>query len=377
MAQSLFRHVGSWTRFLLPLLGLAAVLAAAGCHPAVTDPKDPKFIVAEKKGEWQITRSELDTQVDTYLAQHQLSPAQVGPSKMPALESAMLDNMVLKKLVLARAAQLPLTDGKEEAAMFAQLKGGFPSDVEFQAKLKESGMTEEELKQRVHDEVQIKRVFEADAFKNVDPSEEEVDAFYLAHKDKFVIPTSVRASRILIMVNDQMTPAQKAGAKKAIDQARARVVKGEDFSKVALDVSEDAYSKPRGGDIGVFQKGMNEPEFDDVAFNTKPGVLSPVFLTPMGYQFLKVTEVQPGGPVSVADARANIVNYLKQQKMGDQEAAYTKHLLSDGGVTFHLARVELPDAGATNAAAGQAPDGSAPAPEGAASAPPASTAPAQ
>ncbi len=159
------------------------------------------------------------------------------------------------------------------------------------------------MKKQIHEKVLIGKVLEAEAFKNVDPTEQEIDDIYLKNKDSFNIPEKIRASRILILVDDKTSPADKAAKKKAIDKARDRVVHGEDFSKVAMEVSQDRYSAPKGGDIGFFQRGENEPGFDDVAFNTKENAISPVFLTSLGYQFLKVTAIQPAGVVPVADAR--------------------------------------------------------------------------
>src|ERR1700683_1533449 len=87
---------------ILPALLIAGGPLLAGCHPAVTDPTDPKFIVAEK-GNWQILRGELDTEVANFLKQRQATPEQVGPAKMPMLQTMMLKNLVLKKLLLERA----------------------------------------------------------------------------------------------------------------------------------------------------------------------------------------------------------------------------------------------------------------------------------
>jgi len=84
------------------LVGVAFL--ASGCHPAITDPKDPKFIVAEK-GNWKITRADLDAEMGDYLKQHQMTVEQIGPAKMPMFETAMLDNMVLKKIFLEKAAR--------------------------------------------------------------------------------------------------------------------------------------------------------------------------------------------------------------------------------------------------------------------------------
>jgi parvulin-like peptidyl-prolyl isomerase len=326
---------------VLPALLLAGVALLAGCHPAVSDPKDPKFIVAEK-GNWQITRGELDAEVASFLKQRQATPEQVGPAKMPVVETAMLKNIVLKKLILDRAATMQLKDvDKEEASELDRLKGP-AAGPEFEQQLKAAGLTLEDLKKRIHEKVLISKVLEAEAFKNVDPTDQEINDIYLKNKESFNIPPKVRASRVLILVDDKTSPSDKAAKKKAIDKAHDRVVHGEDFSKVAIEVSQDRYSAPKGGDINFFQRGENEPGFDDVAFNTKVNAISPVFLTSLGYQFLKVTAIQPAGVVPVADARGYITTKLREMKMDEQEQAYAKKLLANSGVTYHLVLVEPP-----------------------------------
>ncbi len=326
---------------VLPALLLAGAALLAGCHRAVTDPKDPKFIVAEK-GDWQITRAQLDAEITNFLQQNQMTPEQVGTANMPKLETKMLDNLVLKKLILAKAATLQLKDvDKTEAAELEAIKGRIPPGQDLDQQLKKVGLTLDELKRRIHEKVLIVKVLQTEAFLNNEPTDQEINDIYLKNQDKFTVPLKVRASRILIMVGDKDSPADKAAKKKAIDKARARVVHGEDFSKVAMEVSDDKYSAPRGGDIDFFQRGVNEPGFDEVAFNTKAGALSPVFTTPLGYQFLKVTAVQPAGVVPIADSRAFITDKLRQMKMQQEEQEYSRKLLAEGGVTFHLVRVDL------------------------------------
>ena len=158
---------------VLPVLLLGGVALLAGCHPAVTDPKDPKFIVAEK-GSWQILRGELDSEVASYLKQHQATPEQVGPAKMPIVETVMLKNMVLKKLIMERAAALSLKDtDKEEAAELDKIKQQVPPGQNFDQDLKTAGLTVDDLKKRIHEKVLIEQVLKADAFKNIDPTDQE------------------------------------------------------------------------------------------------------------------------------------------------------------------------------------------------------------
>ncbi len=59
-----------------------------------------------EKGNWTITRAELDKEIGAYLQQHQMTLDQVGQANIPKLETFMLDNMVLKKLILDQAATL-------------------------------------------------------------------------------------------------------------------------------------------------------------------------------------------------------------------------------------------------------------------------------
>ena len=327
----------------LPALLLAGAALLAGCHPAaITDPNNPKFVVAEK-GSWQIQRGELDSEVADYLKQQQATADQVG-AKMPMLQTMLLKNLVLKKLILEKAATLQLKDvDKDEAAQLDAAKQSLPPGQDFDQALKTAGLTLDQLKQKIHEQVLIHKVLESEAFKNVDPTDQEIDAIYLEHKDSFNIPEKVRASRVLIHVDDTATAADKATKKKAIDKAHARVAKGEDFSKVATEVSEDRSSAPKGGDLGYFAKGENpDAGFDDVAFNTKVNVVSPVFLTPLGYQFLKVTDIQPPGVVPEADVRPKIAAYLREQKMQVQSQDYAKKLLADSGVTYHFTLVDPP-----------------------------------
>ena len=88
MAISIFRRLrddSSASKIILGLpaaLLLSAALLTTGCKPAIKDPKDPKFIVAEK-GDWKITRADLDTEINSYLKQHQATLAQVPRPRFP------------------------------------------------------------------------------------------------------------------------------------------------------------------------------------------------------------------------------------------------------------------------------------------------------
>lgn len=105
----------------------------------------------------------------------------------------------------------------------------------------------------------------------------------------------IRASHILIQ--DQKDSAGKvidsiANYNKAKD-ILARIKNGEDFAKVAAEVSQDPGSAQKGGDLGFFDRRRMVQPFDSVAFLLKVGQVSDLVRTPFGWHIIKVTEIKP------------------------------------------------------------------------------------
>lgn len=140
----------------------------------------------------------------------------------------------------------------------------------------------------------------------VEVTAQEVSQFYQENEKRFVEPDTFRASHILV--------AEEAMAKNAIE----RVKKGEPFAKVAEELSLDV-SKERGGDIGFFTKGQLFPEFEAACEEMKPGELSPVVKTPLGYHVILLTERKASRQVPLEEAqdqiRSKIAAAKKQQSL--------------------------------------------------------------
>jgi peptidyl-prolyl cis-trans isomerase SurA len=128
----------------------------------------------------------------------------------------------------------------------------------------------------------------------------------------------IRASHILISIDESGMPADTLEAyKKALD-IRKRLLKGEDFATLARQYSADPSAKNNGGDIGYFTVFQTVYPFESAAYNMKVGEISMPVRTKFGYHIIKVTDIRPAlGKMKVA----HILLKMPLNATPDQEKA--------------------------------------------------------
>lgn len=95
------------------------------------------------------------------------------------------------------------------------------------------------------------------------------------------------ARHILVKTSEILDDEQ---AQKKLRELRARLLKGEDFAKLARENSEDPGSMLSGGDLGWSVPGMFVPEFEETMKNSAIGEISEPFKSPFGWHILQVQE---------------------------------------------------------------------------------------
>ncbi len=111
----------------------------------------------------------------------------------------------------------------------------------------------------------------------------------------------LRASHILIKLPENPSPADTLAAYNKAVELRNRILKGEDFAKLAKENSEDDVSKVNGGDISFFTVFSTVLPFENAAYKLKIGEISELVRSPFGYHIIKLTDKQPNpGDVKVA-----------------------------------------------------------------------------
>jgi peptidyl-prolyl cis-trans isomerase D len=121
-------------------------------------------------------------------------------------------------------------------------------------------------------------------------TDDELRAYYDQHKDEYTLPERVKAQHILFKTQGK-TPEEIAKIREKATGVLERAKKGEDFSALAKQFSEDT-SASNGGDLGDFGRGQMVPEFEKVAFSLGPGAISDLVTTQFGIHIIKVNSKQ-------------------------------------------------------------------------------------
>lgn len=120
----------------------------------------------------------------------------------------------------------------------------------------------------------------------------------------------VNVSHILVQCEENANPADTLAAYKKALEYRNRLLKGEDFAKVARESAMkgpdgkekgDPSAKDNGGNIGWFTVFQTVYPFESAAYTLKPGQLSMPVRTQFGYHIVKLNDIRSArGEIHVA-----------------------------------------------------------------------------
>jgi parvulin-like peptidyl-prolyl isomerase len=144
--------------------------------------------------------------------------------------------------------------------------------------------------------------------------------------------TTVSVRHILLLTQDK-SDAEKAAARKKMEQIAERLGRGGDFEKLAKQYSEDPGSRENGGFIDFFNRGTMVEPFEDMAFATPVGHISDIFETTYGYHILKVLDRKTESK-TLGESRDQIRSQLEREKWNVLIPAHIDSLKKVALLTF-------------------------------------------
>lgn len=190
--------------------------------------------------------------------------------------------------------------------------------------------TTDEFKRRlsyVRERVMMQELLSRVAKQSVDDA--KIKAFYDEQVKAIKPVEEVRARHVLVENEDE--------AKKVV----ARIKAGEDFGKVAKELSKDPGSGVEGGDLGYFTKERMVPEFAEAAFAAKVGDVTAPVKSQFGWHVIKVEDRR----TKPAPALEQVKDRIAQGLAAKAQAEYIKKLREEAKVE----KTEAPKAPETKA----------------------------
>jgi peptidyl-prolyl cis-trans isomerase C len=251
----------------LALLSLGLALAVAPAALAQPAPAQGDKVVARVNG-IAITEREMT------LATEDLGErlAQIPEERK---RDEVVNYLVDLKLGAKAATDAKIGDGADFAARLAYNREKVLLDEYLQREAKKAATPEA-----------AKKLFD-DTVKSLTP-EEEINARH-------------------ILVDDE------AVAKAAME----RVKKGEDFAKIAAELSKDPGSGKEGGSLGWFSKDRMVPEFAEAAFKLQKGEVSEPVKSQFGWHVIKLEDRRSKPLPDFAAVKPQIDQYLERKAQQD------------------------------------------------------------
>lgn len=286
-----------------------------------------------------ITKSEFDKAYETVVSGKMFEQMGIDVKKDPdnilalMMKEQVVSSLIVKALLSEEMDKRKITVSKDELENGEkEIIGKFGTKDQFIQILKTNGVSYDQFKKDLKEEIKMKKFVDSVAMVSIGDS--VAKKYYEDNIDKFKYPERVRASHILISVNpgqikekikeENPDISEEDLNKKADEEIQSKLKRAENlqarlkrdpklFAKLAKENSEDIASAIKGGDLGFFTKDEMVAPFAEKAFSLAPNTISDVVKTDFGYHIIMVTDRNEAGILSFEQSKKDIINYLEGQ----------------------------------------------------------------
>ena len=181
----------------------------------------------------------------------------------------------------------------------------------------------EEVRERM-----ITQMLIQEEMSKIEVSDEEIVEYFNRYRSRFRIPETVRVRHILV--------STEAEAK----EIQGRLNKGEEFEKLAQEVSTDTRTKQQGGDLGFLERTRCQRRygysFANAAFSLKEGDISEPIKSRRGYHLIKLEEKREAGEQTLDQVREIAKSRASREKMMKTRQEFIENLRKKAQIEKHL-----------------------------------------
>jgi len=221
-----------------------------------------------------------------------------------------LDDLIEEKVMLIQAEKLGLKVSDDELRnRVEEIKKDYTGDQfaqVFSGEKVDYKIWSEELRKRLL----LEKLIQQEVNSKIAISDDEAREYYQANRSRYYSEETVHVAQIVVPTKEKA------------DAVLKRLQAGEDFAKAAREVSTGPEAA-KGGDLGVFTRGVMPEAFDRIVFSLPEGKTSKVVKSPYGFHIFKVLKKEKGGWIDFPDVKDKIKADLAK---GREEQEFRKWL---------------------------------------------------
>jgi peptidyl-prolyl cis-trans isomerase SurA len=274
-----------------------------------------------------------------------------SPQQELTFKLSILNELINHRILLDRAAAARITVTEAEVDdRWKQVHTPY-SNEEFAKRLQQQGLTEENLRRQLRDDLVIEKLLRREVTARVTVTPGEIAAYYHRNQASFDVPeTQYHVAQILVTPaadrpvqnlkrSDAASPSQ---ALRKIRMIHQQLRRGADFAALAEEYSEDPHTVSGGGDMGFIPASAlaSDPAIGRAVAGLKVGECSGIIRDRHGdFHILKLLGRVDAGQRRLEDpqVQATIRRNLQNEKEQLLKAAYIESLRNQATVKDYLA----------------------------------------
>lgn len=286
---------------------LAAALACASVQAQTPGGRAPSrsgdFIVAVVNTEL-VTSVELQQRLDRIKAD-----ASRDNTRLPdddTLRQQVLDALIDERVQITHARETgqKVDDGDIDRAIGNIAAQNQVTVAQLRDRLRADGMDVPRFRANLRDQILVERVREREVNQRIRVTDADIDRALQERQAQAAVGAQLNLAQILVTVPEGAAADVVAQRRARADQALARLRAGEDFTKVARELSEDA-NREAGGELGMRPVDRLPDLFVSATTGLPVGQVTPQPVrSAAGFHILKVLDRQADDPFKVTQTRA-------------------------------------------------------------------------
>jgi peptidyl-prolyl cis-trans isomerase SurA len=240
---------------------------------------------------------------------------------------AVLDILIDEKVANEKIRELKIevTPKEAESAIEKIKKDNGLTQEDLVVSLKERGMTFEEYRQRVVNDIERLRLIQSEVKSKIILREEEIRNYYAENKEEFTVQERIHLAAIFLKQEDASSGGDASALMNKAKDIIERIKAGADFTDLAKKYSQGPGAE-EGGDLGFFKISQLDPELQNIARRLSTGDLSDPIKRYFGLQIIKVLEKDEARTKSYEEVRNAIYDKLYREEINKRYASWIKEL---------------------------------------------------